>query len=67
MKHSIKVGDVFYLNDLEDADEFRVEDVHNLLVRLSCNGNNCGWWDQSILKNKKKLGTTLNLDKLKRK
>ena len=54
MKHDIKVGDRFFLNDLPDADLFVVEEIDGFLVRLSSEGRNCGWWDISILYGKRK-------------
>lgn len=54
MKHNVKVGDRFFLNDLPDASLFVVEEIDGFLVRLSCEGKNSGWWDISILEGKRR-------------
>ena len=54
MKHNVKVGDRFFLNDLPDAALFVVEEIDGFQVRLSCNGKNQGWWDIDILRNKRR-------------
>lgn len=48
----IKVGDLYRLSSAEDSEVFCVEEKESLRVRLSHNGNNCGWWDYTLLRHR---------------